>query len=152
MTTFVGTQKELVTVLNQLLELDFDAIEAYRTAIARLKDEGDRRQLASFMADHQRHTLDLTAMVQRLGHAPSAGPDLKKLLTAGKVLLGSFVSDTALLFAMRTNEDDTNKAYERAVSRRDLSIAMREILERNLQDERRHRSWIMERVAALRAA
>lgn len=152
MTTFVGTQKALVDMLNQLIELDFDAIEAYRTAVARMKDDGDRRQLALFMADHERHTRELTAMVQQLGEVPSAGPDMKKLLTSGKVFLGSFISDAAVLFAMRTNEDDTNKAYERAVSRRDLSKEMREILERSLQDERLHRTWIKQRVEALRAA
>lgn len=152
MTTFVGTQKDLAAALNQLLELDFDAIEAYRTAIARLKDSSDRDQLATFMADHERHTRELTRLVASLGHEPSTGPDLKKLVTKGKVMLGSFVGDTALLIAMRTNEDDTNKAYERACARQDLTKEMREILEHNLQDERRHRSWIQQRVEALRAA
>src|SRR5690349_5500628 len=97
MTTFAGTQKDLAVALNQLLELDFDAIEAYRTAIDRLKDGGDRDQLATFMADHERHTRELTRLVRSLGHEPSTGPDLKQLLTKGKVVAGSLVGDTTLL-------------------------------------------------------
>lgn len=152
MTTFVGRQKGLADALNQLLELDFDAIAAYRTAIERLKDERDGQQLAAFRADHERHTRELTQLLERLGHVPSSGPDLKQILTKGKVVLGSFVGDAALLLAMRTNEDDTNRAYERIVARQDVSKEMRDILERNLQDERRHRAWIQQRVEALRAA
>jgi uncharacterized protein (TIGR02284 family) len=152
MATLVGTQKDLAEMLNQLLELDFDAIEAYRAAIARMRDDGDRAHLLSFMADHERHTRELTVFIERLGHAPSTGPDIKQLLTKGKVVIGALVGDAAVLLAMRTNEDDTNKAYERATSRKDLTKEMREILERNLQDERRHRAWIQQRVEALRAA
>jgi uncharacterized protein (TIGR02284 family) len=152
MTTLVGTQKDLASMLNQLLELDFDAIEAYRSAIERLKDETDKTQLAAFMADHERHTRELTAVIERMGHVPAAGPDIKQLLTKGKVVIGSLAGDAAILLAMRTNESDTNTAYERATGRQDLSKELRDILERNLQDERRHRSWIQTRVEAMRAA
>ena len=152
MATLVGTQKDLASMLNQLLELDFDAIEAYRAAIERLKDETDKSQLASFMADHERHTRELTAIIEGMGHVPASGPDIKQLLTKGKVVIGSLVGDAAILLAMRTNESDTNTAYERATARQDLSRELRDILERNLQDEKRHRSWIQTRVEALRAA
>jgi rubrerythrin len=152
MATLVGTQRDLADLFNRLLELDFDAIEGYRKGMARLKDDADRQMLAAFMGDHERHTRELSAMVIRLGHVPSTGPDLKQIVLAGKVMLGGLVSDTALLLALRTNANDTNRAYERAVSRRDLTREMREVLERGLTDERRHRSWLQHRVEALRAA
>ena len=54
------------------------------------------------------------------------------VLTKGKVVLGGLIGDNAVLQAMKTNEDDTNTAYERA-----------------LGDERRHRDWMVETIRLL---
>jgi len=48
---------------------------------------------------------------------------------------------------MKSNEDDTNEAYERAVAREGLPSRLQQILQQNLQDERRHRAWIEARLA-----
>jgi uncharacterized protein (TIGR02284 family) len=144
-------QKDLPSLLDALLELDFDAIEAYRAAIARLGDSDDRAQLATFMADHERHTRDLRPLVVALGKQPSTGADIKQLLTKGKVIIASLVGDKAILMAMKTNEDDTNTAYERAMARDDLTPDVRVVIERNLGDERKHRAWIEARLAAAKA-
>lgn len=142
MATLVGTQKQIGDLLHQLIELDYDAIEAYRAAIARLEDGGDRAQLATFMADHERHVRELTSVLIGLGRKAPEGADLKQVLTKGKVVLAALVGDRAVLRAMKTNEDDTNTAYERAFRRNDLPSNVRTIIEKNLADERRHRSWI----------
>lgn len=152
MTTFVGHQDRVEDLIYALIELDFDAIEAYRAAISRLKDSQDRAQLTLFLRDHERHTEDLSTVLLRLGGTPPSGPDMKQFLTKGKVIIGSLAGDRAVLLAMKTNEADTNTAYERAAGRADLAPNVREILERNLQDERRHRSWLTQRLEALRAA
>ncbi len=152
MTTLVGTQKNLVDLLDALLELDYDAIEAYRAAIDRIGDVSDKAQLGSFLADHERHVRDLTPLVESLGKKASKGPDIKQWLTKGKVVIMGIAGDHAILLAMKTNEDDTNKAYERAVSRTDLTPDIRDVLERNLADERRHRAWLEARVGAQKAA
>ncbi|WP_394841395.1 ferritin-like domain-containing protein [Pendulispora brunnea] len=152
MATMVGTQKDLVSLLNQLLELDYDAIEAYKAAIARLKDTSDRAQLASFMHDHERHVRELGDAIVGMGSRPSNGPDVKQVLTKGKVVLSALIGDRLILMAMKTNENDTNTAYERAVNRTDLPQDLRAVLERNLTDERRHRAWIAQRIEVLNAA
>ncbi|WP_394830698.1 ferritin-like domain-containing protein [Pendulispora rubella] len=152
MATMVGTQKDLVSLLNQLLELDYDAIEAYKAAIARLKDTADRAQLASYMHDHERHIRELGDEIVAMGARPSNGPDMKQVLTKGKVVLSALIGDRLILIAMRTNENDTNTAYERAVDRTDLPQHLRAILERNLTDERRHRAWLAQRIEVLNAA
>lgn len=54
------------------------------------------------------------------------------VLTKGKVVLGGPMGDKAVLQAMKTNEDDTNTAYERA-----------------LGDERRQRDWMVETIRLL---
>ena len=152
MATLVGTQKDLTGLLNALLELDYDAIEAYRTAIDRLRDRNDRQHLKTFMADHERHTRDLTPLVTELGGKPSTGADVKQWLAKGKVFIAGLVGDRAILIAMKLNEDDTNTAYERAVSRDDLPSHIRVVLERNLSDEHRHRAYVEARLGIARHA
>ena len=146
MATLVGTQKALSSMLNQLIELDFDTIEAYRAAMDRLDAPTDRTQLQWFLADHERHVRELSLLVRQLGETPSEEADMKQVLTKGKVVIASLLGDRAVLSAMKSNEDDTNLAYERAVRRNDLPIRMRNILERNLADERRHRAWFEARI------
>ena len=46
-------------------------------------------------------------------------------------------------------DEPINSAYERAVSRDDLTPQLREVLQRNLADERRHRAWIEARLASM---
>jgi len=149
MVTTIGTERELLDALNNLIALDFDAIDAYQAAINRLKNTTDATQLRQFMGDHERHTQELSAIVRDLGGTPTMQGDMKSLLTQGKVVLGNLMGDSGILKAMKTNEDDTNTAYERAVSRDDLTPHLREVLQRNLGDERRHRSWIETRLASM---
>jgi uncharacterized protein (TIGR02284 family) len=148
MATLVGTQKDLVTALDALLELDYDAIEAYRAAIDRVRDPSDKAQLTAFMADHHRHTRELAPFVAQLGGSPSVGPDFKQWLTKGKVAIMALVGEDAVLFAMRTNEEDTNTAYERILQRRDLPFDIRIVLSNNYVDELRHKAWLEARLAA----
>ncbi len=146
MATMVGTQKDVATLLNGLIELDLDAVEAYRVAVDRIDDEADKAQLTEFMADHQRHAVDLQALVAELGSEPVRKPDIKRVLTKGKVLLAAIAGDRAILLAMKTNEDDTNDAYDRALGRDDLSVHVRNVLDKNREDERRHRAFIEQRL------
>jgi rubrerythrin len=146
MATMTGLQSDLVSLLKSIIELDYDAIEAYEAAIARLENGDDKAQFSIFLADHRRHVSDLSLLMREMGEEPPAGPDIKGVLTKGKVVLGSLLGDKAILFAMRTNEADTNTAYERAMAREDLSPTMRMAFETNLLDERRHRNWINDRL------
>jgi uncharacterized protein (TIGR02284 family) len=149
MATLVGTETAVVDLLNNLIALDFDAIAAYQAAMARLDDAPCQEQFRQFLGDHERHTRDLSALVRELGGSPSTQADAKALLTQGKVVIGNLVGDRGILMAMKTNEDDTNTAYERAAAREDVSPRARAVLQQNLADERRHRAWIEERVARM---
>lgn len=142
MATLIGNETNLVDLLKHLIELDFDAIAAYQAAIERLTDPSFKSVLREFMADHGRHTQDLSPFVSAMGEDPPTQGDLKSLLTKGKVLIGQITGDTGILSAMRSNEEDTNTAYERAVERADVPVDIRDALQRALADERRHRAWI----------
>lgn len=150
MATAVGTQADLGDLLHQLIELDFDAIEAYRAALSRFDDTSYRSRMSDFQADHERHVHELSVLVRAMGREPPEGPDMKQYLTRGKVVIAGLLGDPAILAAMVTNEDDTNTAYERAAARADLSTDLRELLERNLGDERRHRGWLEEQISLAR--
>ncbi len=142
MVTTVGLQDEPLDLLNALITLDYDAVEAYRAAIERLEQPSYRETLNEFLGDHLRHTKDLSALVRSQGGTPPEGPGMKSMMTAGKVAMADLAGDSAILRAMLSNEGDTNTAYERAAEHRNLPDHMRDLVGRNLNDERRHKAWL----------
>lgn len=135
-----------VKELNKLIHLDHDAVAAYGAAIERLDEPRYKTQLTQFKGDHERHIRDLTALVRELGGDPAEGGDFKKVLTQGKVVIGNITGDKGILQAMKSNEEETNHKYERALSVEGLPPRVRELLARNLEDERRHRAWLIEQL------
>lgn len=149
MVTTVGTESKVVDLLSDLISLDYAAIEAYTSAIERLDNKQFAAKLESFREDHKRHTSNLAPFVRRLGGDLPEGAGAKSFLTTGKVAMASVMGDKAILTAMKTNEDDTNTAYERATKHEDVSTEIRKVLAANLDDERRHREWIVATINAL---
>jgi len=144
MTTTVGTENTLESLLEDLIQLDYDAADAYQAAIDRLENSSYRTRLAEFNRDHLRHSTELGEILSDMGRTPPKEGDMKALLTKGKVIIAGLMGDEAVLQAMRTNEADTNTAYERAVNFKGLQANTREVLQRGLEDERRHCEWILE--------
>jgi uncharacterized protein (TIGR02284 family) len=138
--------ENLIDELNDVIAIDHDAISAYEAAIERLESSGTQEQLEMFKADHERHVRELSDCVTMLGGEPRTKGDLKKILTKGKVVLANISGDEAILEAMKSNEDQTNKTYEEAVRRHSASAPpqVNDVLKRGLQDERRHRDWIVQ--------
>lgn len=146
MTTFVGTQDTFVDAVKSLVELEYDAKEAYDAAIDHLKDKDYKQKLIEFRQDHERHIRDLTAALARHNEDIPQGPDAKKWLTKGKVFLGNVIGDKAILMAMKSNELDTNTAYETMVAREDKWDDISEVLYNCLADEKKHKSWLEQTV------
>ncbi|MGE5270350.1 MAG: DUF2383 domain-containing protein [Thiohalocapsa sp.] len=108
MATTIGTESTIDALLSDLIQLDYDAADAYQAAIDRLDSAAFRSALTGFRQDHLRHIDELGAFLTRMGKTPPQDGDMKSLLTKGKVVLGSLMGDKAILQAMKTNEDDTN--------------------------------------------
>jgi rubrerythrin len=142
MTTAVGKQEEFCDALVELVELDYDAVEAYEAAINRLGNEGYKNMLEKFKQDHQRHITELSGVLKSHGEDVPQGPSAKQWLTKGKVVMANLVGDKAILSAMQTNEVDTNTAYERMNDRQDKWEDTVLFLKRGLEDEKRHKLWI----------
>ncbi len=145
MATSIGKEDDLVSMLNHLIAMDFDAVEAYMAAIGRLIDVADQNEMRRFMTDHERHTQDLGMIVRDLGGFPPSRADARHVLTRSRVVWAEIVGDPGVLGAMKVNEDETNAAYEQAIAHPDVSPAVRDILRHHLEDEHRHRAWIEQR-------
>ncbi len=142
MVTLVGRQENFSDAIKALVELDYDAIEAYEAAINRLKSENYKSQLEKFKKDHQRHIKKLNELLTEHGEDTINSPSSKQWLAKGKVVLGGLLDDTSILQAMRTNEEDTNVAYERVGSHKGKWEDANDILKDGLEDEKRHKKWL----------
>ncbi|EFA79653.1 hypothetical protein PPL_07512 [Heterostelium album PN500] len=135
--------ESFVSALQKLVECDYDAIESYKISIDHMSDERSKEVLEEYMLDHQRHIRDLTELLWQHGESVPSGPSSKRFLSRGKVVLDEMRgNDSAILSAMHSNEDDTNRAYERICNRSDLWQASRSILERGREEEIKHRKGI----------
>lgn len=140
MVTTVGTERAIEDLIKNLLLLEHDAIAAYEATIKRLDDTGKRARVEAFRQDHLRHVDQLRHFAEERGiDAPSEG-DMKEILTTGKVILAGLAGDSALLKAMKTNEDDTVQAYEEASRNALADASMKPMFVAALEDERRHRA------------
>lgn len=146
MATMVGTESGLIDFVNNLIELNFDAVGAYKTAIERLDDVNARSKLEGFLGDHQRHIEELSAFLREIHQEPAKEGDLKQVLTQGKVVLSGLLGDRSVLEAMKSNEMDINRGYERAIERPELPDHLRALLKKQLMDEERHRSWFVQQL------
>jgi uncharacterized protein (TIGR02284 family) len=141
---------DLNMLMHDLVELDFDAIEAYQAAIERVPEPADKTKLTEFLDDHRRHTMALGRLLEeRHERVPTSG-DFRRVLTQGRVVIAALVSHQEILEALRHDEDTTNQVYERALSQRDVPEEVRLVFERGYRDERRHRAWIVQRIATMR--
>ena len=143
MTTMVGTEASFINAIKDLIELDYDAVEAYEAAINKLENEDYKERLSDFKWDHNKHIDELTSILARYGEEPPTGPSMvKQWLVKGKVFLGTLQGDKSILRAMLSNEEDTNVAYLRMTEREDKYADIVDILERGLADEQNHKKWL----------
>jgi rubrerythrin len=142
MVTLAGTQNNEKDLVEALLQLEQNALEAYDETIERLENKTYSAKIAEFRQDHYNHVEKLSVYARRLGvEIPEAGA--KSLLTKGKVVIADMVGDDdEILTAMKTNEYETVMAYENACKKDFLSADLRALCEQGLADEKRHRDWM----------
>ncbi|AUX45134.1 uncharacterized protein SOCE26_066150 [Sorangium cellulosum] len=127
--------------LTALLLLDMAAVEAYAVALRACRAPDIKKQLDSFRQDHERHVRDLS---RALGVEPPGQPDERGVSILRYTELSAREDRTALV-AMRGNEELTNDAYASALAG-ELPEELRQLVEANWQDERRHIRWITEEI------
>lgn len=142
MVTLAGTQNNEKDLVEALLKLEQNALEAYDATIERLENQQFADQVRQFRQDHYEHVASLTEIARICG-AEVPGPGGKSMLTKGKVVIADLIgNDSAILTAMKTNEYETVMAYENALKHDFLSPELRACCTKGLADERRHRDWM----------
>lgn len=141
MVTMVGNESDFGKLVKDLIYLEHDAIAAYESTIERLDDKALSAKVAEFHQDHLQHLSTLNEIAVSAGvEAPTDG-DMKQVLTTGKIALADMFGDKTILKAMRSNEEDTVTAYERASQHADARPEIKSFFINAHQDEVRHRAW-----------
>jgi rubrerythrin len=140
----------LVAQLNDLLQLDYDAIAAYRVTLAELDSPALRAELQRNLDDHERHITELGEHIDQLGGMKMPLPHITgafKLAVQAAVAMGS---DRSVLLAFKANELQSRDKYARAAEQNfPQHIAM--TVRRAAADERRHYDWAVRALVALGA-
>jgi hypothetical protein len=140
--------REVVALLNRLIQLEYAAIAACKAAFAHVTEGEDRARLGALLGEHRRHVDELTDVVRNLGGEPSNQRDPCQVVARGRAVLGAVAGERAILEAMHGNEAHVTAAYESAVTQPGVPVDVLTLLERHLDEERRHRGWIAARLDA----
>lgn len=143
---------EIVDALNDLIELDHNAIGGYDSAIKGLESQPDiRKTFETFRADHERHVQELSPFVTQYGGKPAKRPGAMGLLQKGWTEMSKLGGADAIVSAMVSNEETAVNTYEAGVTKAFPPEILR-IVERGVADERRHLSYCQARYERLKKA
>ena len=134
----------LVAELNDLLQLDHDAVQSYTLAARQVESIAYRETILRYRADHERHIQQLTELIRAQGGLPIELPHPTGVAKLAQQASGALVSgDTATLLAFRNNERQARDKYARAAG---LATGWPEevqaVVRQGASDEARHYDWV----------
>jgi len=132
---------KIIEELCELIRYDYDAIGAYNAAIDDIKEIAASEPLKEFRGDHERHVLELSAIVRGLGGDPPEAPGFKGVIRKTMTKVAGLGGTELTLKAMRSNEEVLNKTYAHHFSL-DFPADIKEVIRRNYADEQRHLAWV----------
>ncbi|MEX2584109.1 MAG: ferritin-like domain-containing protein [Gemmatimonadota bacterium] len=140
-----GTKSgEVISGLNDLLQLDHDAIGAYDIAVEQLENREHALQIEGFKRDHERHIRELNDLILELGGAPTNEPHATAPLKQAIQRVAKGGGDTALLTAWRANELQVMTKYDSYAQKALFwGPAAKRVVDQNALDEERHYSWVV---------
>lgn len=130
----------VIARINDLLQLDYDAVAAYALALKELDDPRLKQALEAHMADHQRHIQELERHLDRLDGMKMPLPHLSGVFKLAVQSVVALASDRKVLLAFKANEMQVRDKYMRAAES-DLPIEVRDTVKRAALDEQRHYEW-----------
>ncbi|MDF1502103.1 DUF2383 domain-containing protein [Roseisolibacter sp. H3M3-2] len=132
----------VIAELNDLLQLDHDALQSYALAIKEVEHPAYRETLRRFRADHERHVEELTALIERHGGLAIELPHPTGVAKLAKQAAGGFGGDRRVLLAFRANERQARDKYARAARKaEEWPEEVAEVVRRAAEDEARHFEW-----------
>ena len=128
--------------INSLIQLDIDAVEAYKQALRNIDFPSIYSSLEGFRQDHEEHIRALSAEIHQLGGKPiERSQDFKGYLIEGFTAIRSVTGVEGALKAMLGNEKLTTQTYEKALDA-DVPVSTKNIIRKNYEDEERHLKYI----------
>lgn len=143
-------ESALTAELNDLLQLDHDAVEAYTIAIDAVSDPRYREQLVEYRADHKRHIEELAALVRARGALPIELPHATGPLKLAVQAIGAAGGDVTLLLAFKAVEGQARDKYQRFAAK-PYPPDVAEVVRRGAEDERTHYRWVEQSLRELGA-
>jgi ElaB/YqjD/DUF883 family membrane-anchored ribosome-binding protein len=141
--TTTASTEEVLDGLNDLLQLDHDAIGAYEIAIEKLEDRDQASQISGFLRDHQRHIQSLNELIRELGGTPVNEPHATGPLKQAMQNLGALGGDKGILLAWRANELQVRTKYDSyAAKANQWPGHVKRLVDENALDEERHYQWV----------
>ncbi|MGH7447922.1 MAG: DUF892 family protein [Longimicrobiales bacterium] len=141
----------LVARLNDLLQLDRDAVAAYNVALRELDSARLKADLQAHLSDHQRHIEELERHLDRVGGMKVQMPHLSGVFKLAVQSAVAAASDRRVLLAFKANEMQTRDKYARIAAEADLPVDIRDTVRRAAEDERRHYDWAVRSLEELGA-
>ncbi|CAN5743881.1 hypothetical protein BH23GEM6_BH23GEM6_07800 [soil metagenome] len=140
-----ASASEILEGLNDLLQLDHDAIGAYEIAIEKLEDRDHANQISGFKLDHERHIRELNTVILELGGTPANEPHATAPLKQAMQKVGALGGDRGTLIAWRANELQVRTKYDSYASRANAWPAnVKRLVDEAALDEERHYHWVAE--------
>ena len=134
---------EILEGLNDLLQLDHDAVGAYEIAMEKLRDRDHADQIAGFRRDHERHIRELNELIAELGGTPMNQPHATGPFKLALQSLGGLAGDRGTLMAFRTNELSVRAKYDAYAAKANAwPTHIKRIIDGCALDEERHYRWV----------
>lgn len=134
---------EILEGLNDLLQLDHDAVGAYQIAMEKLHDRDQADQIAGFRRDHERHIRELNELIAELGGTPKNHPHATGPFKLALQSLGGLAGDKGVLMAFRTNELAVRSKYDSYASKANhWPTHIKRVIDACALDEERHFRWV----------
>ena len=143
------TEGRLVATLNDLIQLDHDAVQSYTLALALITDSARHEVLSGFRADHERHVRELAALVRAHGGVPIHLPHIPTgPFKLAMQATGAVAGDHGVLLAFKTNEGQVRERYRRALDE-SWPPEAQTVVARAAHDEDVHYEWVMQELERL---
>lgn len=142
--------EEILDGLNDLLQLNHDAVGAYAIAMEKLENRDYASQVAGFRLDHERHIRELNERIAGLGGPATNEPHATGPFKMALQSLGGLAGDKGVLMALRTNELQGRTKHDAYAAKANLwPHEFKELVDAHALDEERHYRWVAEVMASL---
>ncbi len=145
-----ASEPEVLKGLNDLLQLDHDAVGAYEIAIDKLDDRSYAEQIRGFKTEHERHIRNLNELITKMGGSPTNEPHATGPFKEAVQSVAGLGGDKGLLMAWRTNELQTRTKYDSYASKANSWPSdVKRVVDENALDEERHYQWVVDALETL---